>query len=104
MKLIHSGGPYGDCTSRYDVEFDKPTTVREFINEVLNNNPISDHEWGTIDIACKGGIYGRPTCGYRHNKLTTEPLPEEYMDKVITYCTAHGGWSLMNYTIYLEKE
>ena len=38
MRLIRTGSPYGDCCSRYDVTFNKPTTVREFIDEVLNNN------------------------------------------------------------------
>ena len=104
MRLIRTGSPYGDCCSRYDVTFNKPTTVREFIDEVLNNNAISDHEWGYIGIACKGEIFGKPKCEYADSKITTDALPEEFMDKVIIRCIASGGWSRMDYTIYLDKE
>lgn len=103
FRLIHTGGPYGDCTSRYDVKFNGPMTVREFIEEILNNNPISNHEWGTIGIACEGEIVGKPKCSYADGKITTEPLPEEYMNKVIVSCTAHGGWSLMDYKITVNS-
>ena len=42
-----SGGPYGDCTSRYDVKVNKDgTTVTDIINYALSKK----EEWGYVCI------------------------------------------------------
>ena len=40
IKFEHVAGPFGDCTSRYKLSFDKPYTISEFIEEILQNNKI----------------------------------------------------------------
>lgn len=95
----HIGGPYGDETSRYDVSLKRPCTVREFVEEVLSN----EREWGYIGIYKKGTIFGDPECEYKYGKLITEPLPEEYLNKIVVKCEAGGGWSRMDFLIYVEE-
>ena len=47
IKLIHRAGPFGDCTSIYDVSFPQDITVEQFIAAVVKENP---HEWGSISL------------------------------------------------------
>ena len=96
MELRSISVIYSDCTSDYEVVFEKPYRVRDLINEVLTRN-----EWGYIGIYKEGIIFGKPVCEYRRNTIITEPLPEKYMNKIIKRCRANGGWSRMDYIIYL---
>ena len=98
MKFKCTGGPYGDCTSDYDVIFEKPYTVSELINEVLQKK-----EWGYIGIYDGKSVFGNPNCEYRKDKIITESLPKKYMNKFVKKCKASGGWSRMDYWIYLDK-
>lgn len=98
IKWHHAGGPYGDETSRYDLEFIKPYTVQELIDEVLKDV----REWGYIGIYTEGTTFGEPVCEYSHGKLITPNLPDEYLNKKIVKCKASGGWTRMDYLIYLE--
>ena len=99
FRWVHTGGPYGDETSTYDVFLERPCTVREFVEEVLRN----DREWGYIGIHKEGSIFGDPQCEYKYGKLITDPLPEEYLDKMVVKCKAGGGWSRMDFRIYVEE-
>ena len=99
MEFIHTSGPYGDETSKYDVRLKKEYTVKEFVEKVLLNKD----EWGYIGIYKRCEIFGKPNCEYWKGKLTTNPLPEEYLDKKIRECKASGGWTRMDYILYLEE-
>lgn len=41
IKLIETGGPYGDCTSDFVVKFDRPYTIGELIKEIYEENDYS---------------------------------------------------------------
>lgn len=97
FRWVHTGGPYGDETSTYDVFLKRPCTVREFVEEVLRN----DREWGYIGIKKKGSLFAE--CEYKYGKLITEPLPEEYLNKMVIKCRAGGGWSRMDFIVYVEE-
>lgn len=47
MKMVCTGGPYGDACSSYDVELDRTCTVQEFIEMVLKEK---QNEWGNFTI------------------------------------------------------
>ena len=95
--LRRTGPISSDETAPYDVVFLEKMTVGEFVDYVLTLN-----EWGRISLYIPGFGSGdmQPYCQYNHDKLKNE-LPEEYMDRTIASATAHGGWSLMNYTLTL---
>lgn len=96
FKLICTGGPYGDCTSSYDVIFldDKTIRVKDFIEMVLVQEP---NEWGSI---CNG--MREVIADYKHGEATFRGGYDLIKDRKILSIKAHGGWSLMDY--YLELE
>lgn len=92
MEWYCTGGPYGDETSRYEVFFDKEYTIKEVIDKILTRK-----EWGYIGISAPGEIFGKPVCEYRGDKIITDPLPEEYLNKTVKSCRASGGWTRMDW-------
>lgn len=99
IKWHYIGGPYGDETSRYELKFNKSYTVQQLIDEILKDV----REWGYIGIYTEGTIFGKPVCEYSYGKLITSPLPEKYLNKKIIKCIANGGWTRMDYLIYLKE-
>lgn len=91
-------GPFGDCTSNYEVVFHKPYTVREFVSEVLENV----HEWGDFRIVEKGYPFGSEVSEYRYGKILTK-FSDETLSRTIKSVKANGGWSNMTYYITLEN-
>lgn len=94
--LKHIAGPFGDETSRYEVYFDKPTTVAEFIVEVLKNR---SQEWGTFSLGWTISFIK-----YRYGKylFTNEALFNEIKNKKIVSAKASGGWTAMDYILEVE--
>lgn len=103
MEFICVGGPYGDCMSSFNVKLSKKYTVLELVNKILSD----EREWGRIDIYKGRSFYGEivcePSCEYRYGKLINKSFPEEYLNKIVRECKAHGGYTLMNYVLYLEE-
>lgn len=93
-----TGGPFGDCTSNYEIEFSREFTVREFVNEVIKNKD----EWGDFHIVTKGKPFGIEKSEYRHGKILSS-FSEEILDRKIKFVRANGGWSLMSYYITLKR-
>lgn len=94
----------GDCTCGYKIILDKEYTVKEFIETVLKEK---SGEWGYFGIYNDKGdfsarVFGEPCCEYRHGKLSTSPLPDEYLDKKIIKVMGNGGWSRMDYIFWVE--
>jgi hypothetical protein len=92
FKLIHRAGPFGDCTSGYDVSIPEDISVGEFVQMVITQKP---HEWGKI------------TCGraiiadYKHGEIIRGPDYNKLRNAHVATVSAHGGWSLMDYNIVI---
>ena len=94
LQMICTGGPYGDCTSSYKFTMPKQMTLKEFAEMVTDGK-----EWGTI-------------------RTTNRVVLVDYnRSKEIKYCdnadpnailklegTAHGGWSLMDYFVEVDRD
>ena len=104
FRLTQCGRAGGDCTAPYDVVLLwENATVGEFIDAVLRakmDNRCS--EWGYIGIDKTGSIFGDPLCEYSHGKIVSDGIPAEIKAKHINWVTAHGGWTRMDYRIYLK--
>ena len=99
MKFEQTSQVRGDECASYSVTDYKAKTVCEFIDEVLQNT----REWGYINIALNGVSWlNYPACEYRYGNLVTI-LPTEYMDKEITKVDGDGGWSRMDYYVYIKE-
>lgn len=104
FKFIPSSEMGGDCTRSYDIELDKEYTVGEFIKTILENR---SNEWGTISIYCKCPEFeyphvnyvDRPKCEYKQGKILNSSFQPEHLEFKVKNVVAHGGWSLMDYTI-----
>lgn len=100
MKFTQIGKTASDETTPYEVTGQKARTVREFINEVLEESP---HEWGYISVGkhfYQSGAIG--VCKYSYGKLITE-MPDNALDVEIKTIYACGGWTRMDYTINWSK-
>ena len=89
----------GDCTRGYDIVLDKEYTVEEFIETVFKE---LSGEWGYFSIHNEEGDFCEPRCEYSYGKLSTPPLPDEYLKKKIIKVTGDGGWSRMDYQFWIE--
>lgn len=85
----------GDCTAPYDIDFFEPCTytVEEFVKDILSNKD----EWGYINIHFDKT---ERVFEYRDGALKNE-LPKELFSRTIVFADAHGGWSRMDYNLYL---
>lgn len=96
-----SGGPLGG-TAPYEVILFEKCTVREFVGYVLDTKS----DWGYIGIYNpeKNPFFGYPHIEYSHGKLEVGSIFEdfgEFLDKPVIKATADGGWSRMDYILYV---
>ena len=99
----------GDATSWFDVEFTRPITVMEFIEAVVDlNQRLERGEHGTIRIY----DHTHPTIedsknaasiSYNHSgvKFDLAGRSLDLLYSLIYSAKANGGWSLMDYDLYL---
>lgn len=92
LKFTQSGMTGGDCTSPYDVSFARGCTFRDLVSDVLQRG-----EWGDIDI--KEPYYLR--CEYKGRNVVGSPFPEDVLDKEVKCVKASGGYSRMDYLVWL---
>ena len=101
FRLMQSTPVGGDCCCGYRVELDKEYTVAEFIQTVIENEP---NEWGYIGIHKPREIFGKPYISYSCGKIESDiRVMNEVLDRKIVKVTASGGWSRMDYELYLEE-
>ena len=86
---IRHGRTGSDCTSQYYVTVPNGMTVREFIDEWMEDTS----EWGYFGINNGVSVFGSPRCEYSHGEIVTNPLPDNYLDAPIKSVSGSGGWS-----------
>ena len=98
-----------DCTNIYEVSLrGKKYTIGEFIQEVFTERP---NEWGNIEVndikedKTKKEIYdldaGERTVMFKDGKIIGQNFDNELLNKPIRHVIAQGGWSRMDYVIYV---
>lgn len=104
--LTRVGQERRDCTATYDVILDREYTVGEFIFTVLS----SIDEWGCIMIGddpsetpIETYLSGKKRYEYRHGKILSD-VPEDLLNKKVDCAKADGGWTRMDYFIFLQRE
>ena len=98
ISFKRTGGPYGDATSNYDVQFHQTFTVRDFILHILHNK---GDEWGYFIIERERVVE------YSHGRLIellNGDLLYKNLDENVVKITASGGWTRMDYIIYVESK
>jgi len=89
-QLKATGETYPDCTASYNIILDKEYTVKEFIEELLQNSK----EWGNINIS--GFLFLK----YRSNVVSEFKVdPITYDNLIIDSIISIGGYSRMDYFI-----
>lgn len=99
FKFMCTGGPYGDCSSHYNVEMKQPCTVAQFVAFVNSKG-----EWGKVYINPKNWLGHDALASFEYNNHgSNKPLaiPPFFHDMRIARIEAHGGWSNMDYFVYL---
>lgn len=95
-----------DCTASYNIDLDKSYTVGEFINAVLVNKKA---EWGHIvilkDITMDITAPRKSICEYEYGKVINQTeMTDEMLNCKIVTALASGGYSNMDYYLYLETK
>lgn len=101
FKFVRTGGPYGDCMSDYKIEC-KQRTIAQFV-EFVN----SRHNWGKVYINPKNSLGDYALVKVEYNNHTdNKPLeiPQFFHDMRIERIEAHGGWSAMDYSVYVYEQ
>ncbi len=94
---IHSKGPAGgDGTAPYEVNLINNPSVAMFTEQVMNN--IGD--WGVITIRRGLGHKDDVSVGYRYGSLTKH-MDDKILKKTIKRASASGGWSRMDYVLWI---
>lgn len=101
MIKITYGKRNSDATHEYIIETDCKT-VGNFIREWLCFHPV---EWGYFGIKNKNGAtFGDPKCEYEYGRITTKPLPIEFLSRKIKCIYGSGGWSRSDFLFEIESE
>lgn len=96
LKLL---GCDAKADATYEVIFSEPTTVKDFICDVLENGG----DWGYIAIGKGPNIFEHPHCEYSLSKLMTY-LPPKYLFKKIKSAEAYGSMGRMDYILTVEED
>lgn len=100
FNMVCTGGPNGDCTCDYAVQFDRDYTVGEFIEEVLEKKP---GEWGNFEIVSEFRYMGLvDTCEYKKGKITKR-FKSDVAGRKIKEAVANGGYTLMTYFLKVQN-
>ena len=107
IDLRYKAGPFGDCTSNYDVRADAKT-VGEFIDKILAGEMPDNYITICIradrkkDVAVVE-IYREMGSGRYYIKRKAESY-EVYRAVTISSIFANGGWGRMNYDIKSDAD
>lgn len=106
FRLIQTSDTRGDCTASYDIQLDKEYTVKEFLETVLTQKA---DEWGAFYLMVRSRklFWQNPNCEYRNGKKTGTTWANiliRYGDRRITKVCSDGGWTRMDYYIWLDEK
>lgn len=106
FKLIQTSETRGDCTASYDIQLDKSYTIKELFEAVLENRA---DEWGTfyLMVRSKKLFWQNPSCEYKQGKRFGSAWANilmRYGERKITQVKADGGWTRMDYYIWLDEK
>lgn len=106
FKLIQTSDIRGDCSASYDVQLDKEYTVKEFLETVLTQKA---DEWGTfyLIVRSKKLLGQNPSCEYKNGNRVGpawESILTRYGNRRIVRACSNGGWTLMDYYIWLDEK
>ena len=104
FKLNQTSDTRGDCTASYDVQLDKTYTVKEFFEAVLEKKA---DEWGAFYLMVRSRklFWQNPCCEYKHGSRTGTTwanILTRYGERQVTQVKADGGWTRMDYYIWLD--
>lgn len=94
-----------DATSWFDIKFDKPTTVYEFLKELSRTRR---RERGDVTVYDKlhpsiEDVKNAKSVHYDvDGSMEIDRLPVEILKSYIHSAKANGGWGLMSYDLYLS--
>ena len=90
-------GTGGDTVHHYNAEFVTNPTLEEFVEWVIKNHP---KDWGEIN-SVRNAIYVE----YEEGKIVRRCKNySSIKGRKISLKYVDGGWSMMDYTVKLEKE
>ena len=98
MRRIQTAPTGGDETAPYDVVDYKAKTVKEFIDEMLKDEP---REMGDITVNHPGLFVRGSSCAYQHGKLLSKLNPD-LLDLEIKEVKCAGGWGMFDYIIWTK--
>lgn len=111
FELIKTSGPHGDECCSYDIKFNKEMTLKEFLQELhpkewgYVNVRVPDPSTWNLEYAAEHEKYRIINIEYSHDEIVDMSYDVlQYMNTNIDieHCTAYGGWSRMDYNIYLK--
>lgn len=105
FRLIQTSDTRGDCTASYDVQLDKEYTVKEFLETVLTQKA---DEWGGIYfmVRSKKLFWQNPSCEYKNGSRVGPAwasILTRYGSRRIVRVCSDGGWTRMDYYIWLDS-
>lgn len=101
VKLVHTAGPFGDCTDNYDVITDA-TTLGELITALLGKD-----EFQTFCLHANEKMFDDHVCvAYAFNGEITRKASqyESLLSMKLNKAIVNGGWGNMTYEIWVQGE
>lgn len=86
-----TGGPFGDCSYSYDVDFNGLCSVNEVVKFILSRG-----EWGEIFV-------NDNFCIEYKKDLLFGNFPKELITAEVDHIKANGGWTLMYFYIFTKQ-
>ena len=87
-----------DCTGPYDVTLYGKPTVKDFLNQLLEER----REWGYIRIYNKKEKKKSYYISYSHGNVDNYDIPDSIMNAKIVMADGSGGWSRSDFTLTVD--
>lgn len=93
-------GTLSDCSTFYEVVFEKGATVKDLLNYVLSNP-----QWGTLRVVDEIKFFCKTiaSCDFDRGVLKGGEIPQEILNKKIKRAVCNGGWGNMSYEVEVEE-